>query len=137
MSDQSYLDLFILDPELSKKKGFDPGVHLPVTIYCAVLNSLSKGCLLLSIMDIWNFDSTLIRSQTKEDIVQKINSVNISPTLGHPVNYSELLGGITRDEQGRIVGAKVVKTQWVVHINFTKIDMNEMDNDAGTADWVR
>lgn len=122
---------------MSQKKGFDLGVHIPVTLYCTVSNNLPKGCLFYSILDIWDFDSNLIRSQTKEDIVQKINSVNISPTLGHPMNFTELLGGIVKDEEGKVISAKVVKTHWMVYINFTKIDMNEMDNDAGTADWVR
>lgn len=134
---QSYETMLNIDPVMAQKKGFDLGVHTPVTFYCAILNSLPKGCLVFSIMDIWDFNSTLIRSLSKEEIIDKINSVNISPTLGHPMNYSELLGGITRDEQNRITGAKVVKTQWVVYIDFTKIDMDEMDNDAGTADWVR
>jgi Niemann-Pick C1 protein len=122
---------------MPNKIGYDLGVHLPPKLYCDVLNSFPKGCLLLSIMDIWDFNSTLIRSQTKEEIVNKFNTVNISPTLGHPMNFSELLGGITKDEKGRIIKAKVVKTQWIVYINFTAVNMDEMGNDAGTADWVR
>lgn len=130
-------DFFDQEPMMTNKIGYDAGIHLPTQLYCGVLNSLPKGCLLLSIMDIWEFNSTLIKSQTKEDIINKFNSANLSPTLGHPMNFSELLGGITRDEKGRIVGAKVVKTQWMVYINFTKVNMDEMGNDAGTADWVR
>lgn len=122
---------------MTNKTGYDPGIHLPTQLYCSVLNSLPKGCLLLSIMDIWEFNSTLIKSQTKEQIVQKINSVNLSPTLGHPMNFSELLGGIKRDSKGRIISAKVVKTLWMVYINFTEVNMDEMGNDAGTADWVK
>ncbi|XP_001601232.1 NPC intracellular cholesterol transporter 1 [Nasonia vitripennis] len=130
--DDSFFDK---EPVMSNKIGYDAGIHLPTQLYCGVLNSLPKGCLLLSIMDIWEFNSTLIKSQTKEDIINKFNSVNISPTLGHPINFSELLGGITKDQNGRIVSAKVVKTQWMVYINFTKVNMDEMGNDAGTADW--
>ena len=119
------------------KIGYDPVVHFPASLVCSVLNSLPNGCLLNSIMDIWEYNSTFIESQTKEEIVEKFNSVNISPTLGHPFNFSQLLGGITKDDNGKIIGAKVVKTQWVVYINFTKSNMDEIGNDAGTADWVR
>ena len=122
---------------MTNKTGYDAGVHLPTELYCGILNSLPKGCLLFSIMDIWEFNSTLIKSQTKEQIVKKFNSATNSPTLGHPMNFSELLGGITRDERGRIVKAKFVKTQWTVYINFTVVNFDEMGNDAGTADWVR
>ncbi|XP_014230059.1 protein patched homolog 3-like [Trichogramma pretiosum] len=128
-------DFFDNEPTVVNKPGYDAVAHLPPEVFCPIYNSLAKGCLLFSIMDIWEFNSTLIKSQTKEDIVSKFNSVNISPTLGHPLNYSQLLGGITRDEEGRIISAKVVKTQWTVYVNFSLMDMNEMGNDAGTADW--
>lgn len=112
-------------------------VHVDSDLYCGVMNSLPQGCLLFSILDIWEFNSTLIKSQTKEQIVDKFNSVHISPTLGHPMNFSQLLGGTVTDSKGRIVSAKIVKTQWMVYINFAKANMDEIGNDAGTADWVR
>ncbi|XP_011500202.1 PREDICTED: patched domain-containing protein 3-like [Ceratosolen solmsi marchali] len=123
------------DYKMPNQAGYDPGVHFPTKLYCKIFNSFPKGCLLFSIMDIWEFNSTLIKSQTKEQIVNKFNSVDISPTLGHPLNFSQLLGGVTKDDKGRIIKAKVVKTQWIVHINFTEVNMDEMGNDAGTADW--
>ncbi|KAJ8669003.1 hypothetical protein QAD02_000262 [Eretmocerus hayati] len=129
-------NFFEEDPMMPNKTGYDPVAHLPTNLYCRVFESLPRGCILFSVMDIWEFNSTLIGLQSKEDIVQKMNSVNISPTLGHPMNFSELLGGVSRDEYGRIYSAKFVKTQWIVHINFTNVNMNEMDNDAGTADWT-
>ncbi|XP_058809233.1 NPC intracellular cholesterol transporter 1-like isoform X2 [Phymastichus coffea] len=129
-------DFFDEEPTVMiNKTGYDPGVHLPTDMYCRVINSLPQGCLLYNILDIWEFNSTLIKSQTKEQIIEKFNSVHISPTLGHPMNFSQLLGGVVTDDKGRIVSAKVVKTQWMVHINFTEANMDEMGNDAGTADW--
>lgn len=93
--------------------------------------------MLFSILDLWNFDSDLIRVQTKRDIIHKLNSARLSPTLGHAMNFSELLGGVETDYMGRIVTAKAVKTLWMVHVNFTNIDMGQSGNDIGTADWVR
>lgn len=119
------------------KSAFEPSVHAPSKTYCSIFNSFQKGCLLLSILDIWEFDSNLIRSQSKDDIIKKLNSTHVSPTLGHPMNYTELLGGITRNEAGQIISAKAVKTEFIVHVNFSKVDLDKIGNDAGTADWVR
>ena len=119
------------------KTAFEPSVHAPSKAYCSIFNSFQKACLFLSILDIWEFDSNLIRMQTKEDIIEKLNSIRISPTLGHPINYTELLGGISRDKKGRIVSATAVKTEFMVHVNFSNVKMDETGNDAGTADWVR
>ncbi|XP_011304845.1 patched domain-containing protein 3 [Fopius arisanus] len=130
-------DFFDEEPtaRMNKTK-FEPSVHAPSDIYCKIFNSFPKGCLLFSILDLWNFDSDLIRIQTRRDIIDKLHSTKLSPTLGHPMNFSELLGGVETDYKGRIVSAKAVKTLWMVHINFTSINMGESGNVVGTADWA-
>ena len=130
-------DFFEEEPAARMNKtAFEPSVHASSKTYCSIFNSFQKGCLFLSILDIWEFDSNLIKSQTKEDIIIKLNSTLVSPTLGHPMNYTQLLGGISRDESGRIISASAVKTEFMVLVNFSHINMEEMGNDAGTADWV-
>lgn len=125
-------------PDLrGNEAGFDPSVDLPTGFYCSMVNSLPRGCLLSSILDIWEFDSSLIKKQTKEEIIDKFNAATTSPTLGHPVNFTELLSGVTRDERGRIIAAKAVQSLWFVHVNYSDVKMDETGNDAGTADWVR
>lgn len=116
---------------------FEPVVHTDIKLYCDIFESLPKACLILSILDIWNFDSAKIVKDTMDEIIEKINTVKVSPTLGHPVNFSEFLGGITLDERGRIVSATAVKTHMMVHVNFLNVDMDKNGNLAGTADWVR
>ncbi|XP_012277328.1 Niemann-Pick C1 protein isoform X2 [Orussus abietinus] len=115
---------------------FEPAVHAPSDLYCEMVNSFPSACLVLSILDIWEYNSTFIAQQTKNDIIWKFNSQSISPTLGHPINFAELLGGITRDSSGRIISAKAVKTMWMVHVNFTTVNMDKIGNDIGTADWA-
>ncbi|XP_046825496.1 patched domain-containing protein 3-like isoform X1 [Vespa crabro] len=115
---------------------FEPAVHADTELYCNIYNSLPRSCFVLSILDIWEYNSDQIKKQTKEDIIKKINTINISPTLGHPMNFTDLLGEITRDENGRIVSAKAIKTQFMVRVNFSNIDMDTFGNDAGTADWA-
>lgn len=116
---------------------FDPSVHAPTDLYCNIVDNLQRGCLVFSILDIWDFDSDLIKKQTKYDIIEKINTIKISPTLGHPMNFSDLLGDIVTDKTGRIISAKAVKSIWMLHVNFLNVNMDEMGNDVGTADWVR
>ncbi|XP_066584061.1 patched domain-containing protein 3-like [Prorops nasuta] len=115
---------------------FDMAVHADPELYCSIVNSLPKTCLIFSILDLWKYDSEEIKRQSKQDIIDKIYDTKISPTLGHPMNYIEILGGINRDENGKIISAKAVRTQWMLHVNFSDIDMDKLGNDAGTADWA-
>lgn len=131
-------DFFEEEPEKRMNKtSFNIQTQISSEQYCNIVNSLPKACLLHSILDIWKFNSTLIASATKNEIIDLVNSINISPTLGHPINFTEYLGGVTRDENQRIISAKAIKTTWPVHVDYTNINMNEIGNDAGTADWVR
>ncbi|KAK2582155.1 hypothetical protein KPH14_004514 [Odynerus spinipes] len=130
-------DFFDEEPtEKINETEFEPSVHIDSKMYCYAYNSLPRACLLLSILDIWDYDSNLTMKETKEDIIAKINTVKISPTLGHPINFTDLLGDVTRDETGRIVSAKAIKTQFLLRVNFSNIDMDNFGNDAGTADWA-
>jgi len=92
---------------------------------------------MFNILDIWNFDNEKIERDSQEEIIAKINTVKISSTLGHTMNFSALLGDVTLDDRGRIVAATAVKTILMVHVNFLNVDMNKNGNNAGTADWVR
>lgn len=116
---------------------FEPAIHADTNLYCNVINSLPMVCLKFSVLDIWNFNSVKIEKDTTEEIIEKINTVKISPTLGHAMNFSELLGGVTLDERGRIIAATAIKTQLMVHIKFRDVNMDKSGNIAGTADWVR
>ncbi|KAL0109067.1 hypothetical protein PUN28_014278 [Cardiocondyla obscurior] len=115
---------------------FEPAVHVDSNLYCSVIESLPMGCLLFSILDIWNFDSAKIEKDSTEDIITKINTIKVSPTLGHPMNFSELLGDVTLDEKGRIVAAEAIRTDLMVHVSFLNLDMDKIGNIAGTADWA-
>lgn len=59
-----------------------------------------------------------------------------SPTLGHPLPFKTLLGGVTHGENNTIVSAKALLSLYMVHINFSTVNMDEVGNDGGTADWV-
>ncbi|XP_031837456.2 patched domain-containing protein 3 [Nomia melanderi] len=130
-------DFFDMEPE-SQINGttFEPAVHTDPELYCKIVNNLPKACLISSLVDIWEYDTNVILQKSKNEIIRDVNKIKVSPTLGHPLNFTNLLGGITTDEQGRIISATAVKTQWAVHINFSKVDMDNFGNDVGTADWA-
>ncbi|XP_043686569.1 NPC1-like intracellular cholesterol transporter 1 isoform X1 [Vespula pensylvanica] len=130
-------DFFEEEPAVKlNETEFEPAVHADTKLYCSIYESLPRACFVHSILDIWEYDSDQIEKQTKQDIITKINTIKVSPTLGHPMNFTDLLGEITRDENGRIVSAKAIKTQFMVRVNFSNIDMDTFGNDAGTADWA-
>jgi len=137
---QSFLeDNFFNDDFTSKinQSSFEPAIHIDAELYCRILETLPMACVMFNILDIWNFDSETIERDSTEEIIAKVNTVKISSTLGHTMNFSELLGGVTLDDRGRIVAATAVKTILMVHVNFLNVDMDKNGNIAGTADWVR
>ncbi|CAL1684179.1 unnamed protein product [Lasius platythorax] len=130
-------DDFFDDDVTSKiNQTFEPAIHMDTKTYCEIINNLPMACLMFSILDIWNFDSAKIEKDSTEEIIAKINTVKVSPTLGHSMNFSELLGGVTLDEKGRIIAATAIKTELMVHIKFRDVDMDKSGNNAGTADWA-
>lgn len=44
---------------------------------CSFLESFNKGCLIKSLLDLWNFSPRKIKRLTKEDIVNKLNRYKI------------------------------------------------------------
>lgn len=56
---------------------------------------------------------------------------------GHTITFPALLGGITRDETGKIIAARSLISVWMTHVNFSMVNMDETGNSAGTSFWVR
>ncbi|GLV43096.1 Patched-related [Carabus blaptoides fortunei] len=114
---------------------FDPSVWNS-DYYCQIIESLIKECYQRSILEIFKYDSNILRNMTNEDIINYVNVVDISPVTGHPVNYTELLGGIRRNSTGHIISAQVVLSFYYAEVNFTAVEMDKTGNDFGTGDWV-
>lgn len=56
---------------------FDPSVDLPQSIYCDVINLLDEDCWESNVVEIWNYNSSVIESLTKENIIDVINTKSI------------------------------------------------------------
>lgn len=46
------------------------------------------------------------------------------------------MGGVVRNENNEVVSARTLMTKWVLHVNFTDVDLDEIGNLAGTENWV-
>lgn len=83
----------------------------------------------------WKTNETRIKSVTIEEILQKVNSLKISPESGHATNFKAMLGGVEYDENGQIISAKSIITNWMLKVNFSQIDFKKIGNNAGTEDY--
>ncbi|KAK2157172.1 hypothetical protein LSH36_196g03007 [Paralvinella palmiformis] len=82
---------------------------------------LGTTCWSNSILELWSFNETIIRSLTEDDILDTINTVSVSPVYGGEYNVSQVLGEITTDPStGEITGAEATLMQWVLKSNFTE-----------------
>lgn len=81
--------------------------------YCNIAEEMPTVCLEMSILELWAQDGKyddltdqLIANLTKESILDTINNVNKSGAFLVNKNFTDYLGGVTRDWRGRIVSAK-------------------------------
>lgn len=117
-------------------KPYEPSIDVDPAIYCDIVNSFELGCVKKSILDLWKYNITTIASLTQDEIIDKINSTKISPVLGHDMEYVSSLGGVERNNDGKIISAKSIILIWFLHVNFSSVDMQKTGNNAGTEVWV-
>lgn len=115
-------------------KPFCPSIDLDPEFYCSLIETLPMGCMQENILELWKFDMNLLDSMNKSDIIDLINSTKLSPWSGHEIDIEHLLGGIERDESGRIVSATSVVSHYMLYVNFSDSDSNKVGNLAGTED---
>ncbi|XP_031339796.1 protein patched homolog 3-like isoform X2 [Photinus pyralis] len=115
---------------------YDPSVLLGSSAYCRMLQSFDKVCFERNLLQLWDFDEGQLAQLTKQDIVDKIDEFKIDPILGNLKNYEDLLGGIVRNESGHVISASSLHTFYMVYVNFSSVDMDQVGNMAGTADWA-
>lgn len=58
-----------------------------------------------------------------------------SATYSYAMNFTEFLGGVTRNASGHVVGARTALTQIVMQVSRSRLDDDAM-NHAGLADEV-
>lgn len=114
----------------------DPSLWIDEDFYCSFLESFPLTCLQYNILDMWKSNLTLINNASNYDVIKRINGLKSNPSTGHPLDFSQLLGGVVRDETGDIVSAKSILLTWYMYVNMTEVNHNEVGNLIGTEDWV-
>ncbi|CAD5111994.1 DgyrCDS1247 [Dimorphilus gyrociliatus] len=79
-----------------------------------------------SILELWKFDESIINNLSKEQILNDINTITISPVYNSPFTASKLLGDINR-EGGRIVSAKATRVTYFIKFNSTVKNGQDVD----------
>ncbi|CAL8090383.1 unnamed protein product [Orchesella dallaii] len=122
--------------EEAEEKPFDPSVSLPTELYCNIVSSLDEECFELNMLELWNYNASVISKLTREQIIEAVNQEQISPVFGRPVNYASELGKLQRNESGYIVGAQAVMIRWFARLNRTAMNLGDVLNDEGTGQAV-
>ncbi|XP_071523040.1 patched domain-containing protein 3-like isoform X2 [Panulirus ornatus] len=124
--------LFRVKRENNEGSGFDWSTILDRESYCGFLESMTLECMEHSILEIWGYDRDLISDLTPEDIIEDVNSVDKSAVFGFPTNFTEFLGKVELDAEGRVIKAGASRQIWVTNINLTAIGVGEFVDDTGT-----
>ena len=64
----------------------------------------------------WRYDKELIMSTTQQEILDAVNNLSKSPWYGYNHDYTSILGGVTRNASGHVVGARVAQVFWRLEI---------------------
>ncbi|XP_070562444.1 patched domain-containing protein 3-like isoform X2 [Ptychodera flava] len=91
-----------------------------------VCYKVAGQCLSNSLLELWSFNETVIVNLSTNDILDMINTGNLtSPVYYNQLDIEKLLGGITRDGSDRIISARATI------MNFLLEDNREYDPDSG------
>ena len=116
--------------------------ELDPDVYCDIVGDLEKKCLQISLLELWRYNEERIMSVTTQEILDTVNNRTFSPWFKYEFDYSNLLGGVTRNSTGHIVAATATEMIWYVSIpeNATKVasqgsGMELLLADQATLDW--
>lgn len=74
--------------EEKDKKPFDPSVSLPVDLYCSIVASLDEECYESNLLELWNYNGSVIRDLTATEILDGMNHEKIRYNFTHRGSHS-------------------------------------------------
>jgi len=89
---------------------------IPDNIYCDLVETLNEKCIESSLLEIWKYDEELVKTASQQEILDSVNLLLRSPWYGFDVDYPGMLGGISRNTSGHIIGAKSLRMVWVIKV---------------------
>ena len=115
------------DKSLSMSMGDYYSIESYPEPYCEIANTMPTVCLELGLLELWahdgHYDSRTdaeIASLTRESILDKVNNVNKSGVYLVNKKFTDYLGGIKYDSNGRIVEATASVILWFGKLNATE-----------------
>ncbi|XP_045610892.2 patched domain-containing protein 3 [Procambarus clarkii] len=111
---------------------YDWSTVLDTETYCSLLKAMEQKCMEHSILEVWGYDEGVISNLTPDQIIEDINTAETSAVFGFPTNFSQFLGKVEKDSEGRLVKAGASRQVWITHINLTAVDDGDFVDDGGT-----
>ena len=62
----------------------------------------------------WRYEEETVRTTTREEILEGVNRLVASPWYGHTTDFTRLLGGVERNQEGEITGARTALMVWTL-----------------------
>ncbi|KAG0721720.1 NPC intracellular cholesterol transporter 1 [Chionoecetes opilio] len=129
------------DELLRLKEAMFPGHHLSTeldwslmvdkTTYNEFYRIMPTACLEISLLEMWGYNATRLAALADHDVIHAINTVTLSATFSYPMKFTELLGGVTRNASGHVVGARTALTFLMMQVTRSRIDHADITNQAG------
>ena len=93
--------------------------------YCSLVSHTPTVCYEESILELWanhgRLDRDRIFSLDTQEIVNAINTRNVSGVFQREKNFTSVLGEVTYNETGQLVGARVATITWIGKVNLTAL----------------
>ena len=93
--------------------------------YCSLVDTAPTVCYEESLLELWTkdgvIDEEVIYNLTQEDIINTINTKNLSGLFLREKNFTNLLGEISYNETGHIIGAAVTSVTFLGKVNLTAL----------------
>ncbi|XP_041359344.1 protein patched homolog 1-like isoform X2 [Gigantopelta aegis] len=85
-------------------------------------------CRMDSILEIWSFNKTTIKSLNRGNIITAVNNITKSPIFGTNYDVLNILGGTIRRDQfvNEIAGAEATQMTWILEKNDLLLDADKL-----------
>ena len=64
----------------------------------------------------WRYKEDMVRSTTREEVLEGVNRLVKSPWYGHTTNFTRLLGGVQRNHRGEVIAARTALMVWTLRL---------------------
>ncbi|CAL4172179.1 unnamed protein product [Meganyctiphanes norvegica] len=114
----------------------DMSFILPRKTYCSISSELPSACFEVSLLEVWGLNNEVIMNLTDDKVIQDINNIKVSAVFGYQRDFTSMLGGTEKDNDGQIISAKAAKHIWVTILDYESISLGDAEIDEGTGSIV-